>query len=262
MWLLQDCLSPLLSLPRLPRAELPFMSGGQCGWWYRCNGGTVPGLAACSCHPGSTHSLTAAPSAGQGSHGWVVPGEGLTQRVPASLTCGELWPGPASFRASGYRVPACRLCGCGCCHVAPRPQGRGSPDMARVCHQQGRRLVLGGEWAVNSRTHWEPTLRAPSSGQRAWPSWGACSLALLCWGPSPGREQPQTCSRGWSRWLEFWVQLPSAQLMSGWRWFGAPGTSEARLPPGSAPLLGWDWGWVVEGLGDPPVLSPGQLHAH
>lgn len=69
---------------------------------------------------------------------------------------------------------------------------------------------------------WAEGSASSSRGHAEWPFSALLSL--------PGREQPQTCSRGWSRWLESWVQLPSAQLMSGWRWFGAPGKSVARPP--------------------------------
>lgn len=77
---------------------------------------------------------------------------------------------------------------------------------------------------------WAEGSASSSRGHTAWPFSALLSL--------PGREQSQTCSRGQSRWLESWVQLPSAQLMSGWRWFGAPGKSVAWPPLGSARLLG------------------------
>ena len=193
MWLLHDCLSPLLSLPPLPRAELPFMSGGQCGWWYRCSGGTVPGLAACSCHPGSTHSLTTAPSAGQGSGGpWGGPDPACS--CQSDLRGALAWPSllqslwvqgarlqtvwawllPCGPKASRSRKPR---------HGQGLPPAREEPGPGRGmgCQQQD---PLGAHPLC-------PILWAEGSASS---SWGARSLALLCWGPSLGRDQPQTCS--------------------------------------------------------------------
>ena len=223
-----------------PPAELPFMNGGQCDWWYRWNGDIVPGLAACSCHSGSTHSLTAAPSAQQGSHGWVVPAEVLTQHVPASLPCGDLWSSPASIRASGCRMPTCMDMA-----AATWPQGlkvEGAPTWPGYATSEGRAWSLEGcglsaAGPTESRPPSMPHPLGRGLGQLKWghAAWPFSALLSL-----PGREQPQTCSRGWSRWLESWVQLPSAQLMSGWRWFGALGKSVARPPSGkcSSPGVG------------------------
>lgn len=153
-----------------PTAELPFMNGGQCDWWYRWNGGIVPGLAACSCHPGSTHSLTAAPSAQQGSHGCVVPAEVLTQHVPASLPFGDLWSDPASIRASGCRMPTCRLYGHG---AATWPQGlkvEGAPTRPEYATSKGRSWSLEGcglsaAGPTESRPHSMPHLLGRGLGQ-------------------------------------------------------------------------------------------------
>lgn len=140
------------------------------------------------------------PRAGQGFHGWVVPG-GLDLACSHQSDLQELWPGPASIRASGCRVPTCRPCGRGCCHVAQDLKVEAAPTWpgSATSGEEPGPGRGGGLSAEDPESH--PL--CPSLRQRARPAQVGGTQRP---GPSlpslpPRREQPQTCSRGQSRWL-------------------------------------------------------------
>ena len=111
---------------------------------------------------------------------------------------------------SGCRMPTCMDMA-----AATWPRGlkvEGAPTWPGYATSEGRAWSLEGcglsaAGPTESRPPSMPHPLGRGLGQLKWghAAWPFSALLSL-----PGREQPQTCSRGWSRWLESWVQLPSA----------------------------------------------------